>query len=76
MNYRAMLDFGMAILWIGFGCFLMFSRQILGYDYFEGVPIMKDSLKYIWGGVFCAYGLFRVYRGWLILKQGPASDED
>jgi sulfite exporter TauE/SafE len=70
LNFRGMLDFFMALLMIGFGLFIMFSRKVLGYDYFADNAFLQGAIKYIVGVLFIFYGLFRAFRGYTIFKNG------
>ena len=56
---RSIMDYGMGILWIAMGVFLLsplkFSARFSDYNN----PLMKS-----FGGVCILYGLFRIYRGY------------
>ena len=56
---RSILDFGMGILWISMGIFLLFNQ------YFDTVwkERLNDPALRIFGGVCLIYGAFRIYRG-------------
>jgi sulfite exporter TauE/SafE len=70
LNFRGMLDFFMAILMACFGLFIMFSKNVLGYDYFADNLFLQGSIKWIVGILFIFYALFRAYRGYIIFKNG------
>jgi len=57
---RSIMDFGMGLLWIFMGNFLLFVKYFnpnLAYRFDD--PVMK------WFGFICIiYGIFRIYRGY------------
>ena len=54
------MDWGMGILWIGMGAFLIFIEKFnTGLEARFDDPVMKA-----FGGVCILYGGFRVYRGY------------
>ena len=56
---RSVMDFGMGIIWMAMGIFLMIPGKI--NPKFEYL----DESLYKWlGGLFIFYGLFRIYRGY------------
>lgn len=60
IRMRSMMDFGMGVLWIGMGVFLIFIKKFnptLALRF--GDPAMK-----IFGAVCILYGLFRLYRAY------------
>lgn len=59
VRMRSIMDFGMGLLWVGMGIFVIFIKHFspslaVRYD---------DSIMKIFGGVCVVYGIFRVYRG-------------
>lgn len=70
LDFRALLDYFMALLMIFFGIFIVFSASFIGYDYFEGTWLADPSIKWIMAGMFAFYGLFRGYRGYLQSRKG------
>jgi len=60
IRMRSMMDYGMGILWLGMGVFLVFIEKFnTGLEARFGDLSMK-----IFGGVCILYGLFRIYRGY------------
>jgi len=60
IRMRSMMDFGMGVLWIAMGVFLIFIKKFNpGMAERFGDPTMK-----IFGGICILYGLFRMYRGY------------
>lgn len=59
VRMRSIMDFGMGILWIAMGVFLLFVEK------FSEVLAEKygDNAFKIFGAVCVIYGLFRIYRG-------------
>jgi hypothetical protein len=60
IRMKSIMDFGMGLLWMGMGVFLVFIK------YFN-TPLQArfdDPVMKIFGGVCIVYGLFRVYRGY------------
>lgn len=57
---RSIMDYGMGLLWMSMGIFLIFTK------YFS--PAMEsrfdDPAMKVFGGVCIIYGLFRIYRGY------------
>jgi hypothetical protein len=74
-NFRAWLDYFMALLMLFFGCVIMFPRQILGVDYFKDSMLIKGAMKWVIGGLFILYGFFRAYRGYLAAKLKDDDEE-
>ncbi len=68
-NFRVMLDYFMALLMLFFGFFIIFSKVIIGYDYFEGSYFVTGAMKWVIGILFMLYGVFRAYRGYLLGKR-------
>ena len=59
VRMRSVMDFGMGILWVGMGIFLIFFEKFdLGLQSRLDDPLMKA-----FGGVCMLYGSFRLYRG-------------
>ena len=60
IRMRSMMDYGMGILWICMGIFLLFIEKFnTGLEARFGDTSMK-----VFGAVCVIYGLFRVYRGY------------
>jgi hypothetical protein len=58
-SVRSIMNYGMGILWIGMGFFLLFPAKF-GYVYKQS----DDPLIRFFGGVSVLYGLFRIYRAY------------
>ena len=60
IRMRSMMDYGMGIMWLAMGIFLIFI------DYFNtGLEArFDDAVMKIFGGVCILYGGFRIYRGY------------
>jgi hypothetical protein len=58
-NRRAMMDYGMGILYLAAGGFLMLADR-LGSE----VDFLPEPYTYIFGGLLLIYGVFRIYRGY------------
>lgn len=55
---RAVLDFGMGVIILGFGILFLFAPKL-------GLHLSIDDLfRYIFSGLCLLYGGFRIYRGW------------
>ncbi len=60
VRMRSLMDYGMGVLWIGMGVFLIFIKKFspdmaLRFD---------DPMIKVFGGVCIVYGSFRLYRGY------------
>ena len=57
---RSIMDYGMGLLWLSMGIFLMFIEKFnTGLEARFSDPVMK------WfGGICILYGAFRIYRGY------------
>ena len=60
LRMRSMMDYGMGILWMAMGIFLMFINKFSPdlANRFDSTSIKA------FGGVCIIYGLFRIYRGY------------
>mgnify|MGYP003577190834 CR=1 FL=1 len=58
-NRRAIMDYGMGILYLAAGGFLTFANQ-LGYE----LEVLPAPFSYVFGGLLLIYGVFRIYRGY------------
>ena len=60
IRMRSVMDFGMGLLWLGMGIFLIFIRQ-----FNTGLEArFDDSTMQVFGAVCVLYGVFRIYRGY------------
>ncbi len=66
---RVMLDFFMGGLWIFVALFASFSKELFNSDFFEGNDLVKGAMKYFIGAIFMLYGIFRIYRGYILYKE-------
>ena len=60
IRMRSIMDFGMGLMWMAMGIFLMFIKKFntgleTRYD---------DSTLKLFGSICLIYGLFRIYRGY------------
>lgn len=59
VRMKSIMDFGMGLLWLGMGTFLLFNEYFnVRLNAMVDEPVMK-----VFGGVCMVYGLFRIYRG-------------
>jgi hypothetical protein len=58
-NRRAIMDYGMGILYFAGGTFLAMGKK-LGFE----MEFLPEPYTYILGGLFLVYGIFRIYRGY------------
>ncbi len=75
-DFRTLMDYFMGLLMIFGGIFIVFSKEMLGYDYFEDTDFVQGGMKWLLGGVFFAYGLIRLYRGRQIQLQRKREQEN
>ena len=60
IRMRSIMDFGMGLLWVGMGVFLVFIEKFkTGLEARFNDPTMKA-----FGAVCVLYGIFRIYRGY------------
>jgi hypothetical protein len=60
IRMRSIMDYGMGLLWLGMGIFLIFIDK-----FNTGLEARYDDLTMkAFGGICLLYGLFRVYRGY------------
>jgi hypothetical protein len=60
IRMRSIMDFGMGLLWLGMGIFMIFIKQFnTGIEARFDDPTMKA-----FGGICILYGVFRIYRGY------------
>ncbi|MEO7524650.1 MAG: hypothetical protein ABIT58_11180 [Ferruginibacter sp.] len=60
IRMRSIMDFGMGLLWLAMGVFMIFIKQFhTGLEARFDDPTMKA-----FGGVCVLYGAFRIYRGY------------
>ncbi|HUQ96397.1 MAG TPA: hypothetical protein VM010_01945 [Chitinophagaceae bacterium] len=59
-NMRSIMDYVMGFLFFGIGIYFL-TYQKLGINIFRRQPSPVD---YLIGGLFVAYGLWRMYRGY------------
>jgi len=55
---RAIMDFGMGVLYIAVGFFIMFPK-LMGFE----LSGFDNLFRYIFGGLCVIYGGWRIYRG-------------
>lgn len=60
LRMRSIMDFGMGLLWIAMGVFMIFIRRFNA----ELAEKYDDNTFKIFGAVCIIYGLFRIYRGY------------
>ena len=58
LNMRSIMDFGMGILYLAVGVFLIIPEQ-LGFS----MEAFDPLFRYIFGGLCAVYGIWRIYRG-------------
>lgn len=58
-NRRAIMDYGMGVLYIAAGGFVVLANK-LGYE----LNFLPVPYSYVFGGLFLIYGIFRIYRGY------------
>ncbi len=60
IRMRSIMDFGMGLLWMGMGIFIIFIKK-----FSLDLATRYDSTMFKVFGAFCiVYGLFRIYRGY------------
>lgn len=60
MRMKSIMDFGMGLLWLGMGAFLVFIKLFdTAFQARFDDPVMK-----FFGAICMVYGLFRLYRGY------------
>jgi hypothetical protein len=60
IRMRSIMDFGMGLLWMGMGLFIIFIKR-----FSADLAEKYDSTAFkLFGAVCVIYGLFRVYRGY------------
>ncbi len=60
VRMRSIMDYGMGLLWVGMGVFMIFIKQFnTGLEARFDDPTMKG-----FGAVCALYGAFRIYRGY------------
>ncbi len=60
IRMRSIMDFGMGLLWMGMGVFIIFIKK-----FSLDLALKYDSVMFKVFGVICViYGLFRIYRGY------------
>jgi hypothetical protein len=60
IRMRSIMDYGMGVLWMGMGIFLMFIKN---FSLDLASRFDSPAIK-IFAGVCIIYGLFRIYRGY------------
>jgi hypothetical protein len=58
-NRRSLMDYGMGILYVAFGGFVLLGKWI-GYE----LDFLPEPYSYAFGALFLIYGIFRIYRGY------------
>ncbi len=60
VRMRSMMDYGMGVLWVAMGIFLIFIKKFNT----DLAARFDDPMIKAFGGICIVYGLFRVYRGY------------
>lgn len=60
VRMRSLMDYGMGVLWIAMGIFLIFIKKFNT----DLAARFDDPMIKVFGGICILYGLFRVYRGY------------
>lgn len=59
LRMRSIMDYGMGLLWLGMGVFMIFIKK-----FSADLAAKYDSNAFkVFGAVCIIYGLFRIYRG-------------
>ncbi len=59
IRMRSIMDYGMGILWMGMGVFIIFIKK-----FSPDLALRYDSITFkVFGAVCIIYGAFRIYRG-------------
>jgi len=60
LRMRSIMDYGMGLLWMGMGVYMLFNEYFNGslVDRFDGIWLK------VFGGICLLYGGFRIYRGY------------
>jgi sulfite exporter TauE/SafE len=66
-RFRSTLHIGMGIFYICMGLLIIYVK------YF-GAMALPDTFAYILGGLMIAYGIFRIWRGYMDMKHIPKRD--
>jgi hypothetical protein len=64
-RFRGSLDFGMGIMYLIFGSVAIFGK------YFGAMPL-QAGVAYTLGGMMILYGLFRLWRGYVYIREKKA----
>lgn len=56
-------------LWTLVALFVAFSEELFKSDFFEGNDLVQGWMKYFIGAIFMLYGIFRIYRGYILYKE-------
>ena len=60
VRMRSIMDFGMGLLWLGMGVFMIFIKK-----FNTGIEARFDDITMnAFGGICILYGSFRIYRGY------------
>lgn len=60
VRMRSIMDYGMGLLWLGMGIFLVFIKK-----FSPDLAVNYDSTLFkVFGAVCIFYGSFRIYRGY------------
>ena len=60
IRMRSMMDYGMGVLWIAMGIFLIFIKKFSP----DMAARFDDPMIKVFAGICILYGLFRFYRGY------------
>jgi hypothetical protein len=58
-NRKAIMDYGMGVLYIAAGGFLAFADKFR-----VELDFLPKPYTYVFGGLLLIYGIFRIYRGY------------
>jgi len=70
VNRRAIMDYGMGILYLGAGVFLMIADKVN-----PDIDLLPAPYSYVLGGLLVIYGIFRMYRGYKKNYFRPGDEE-
>ena len=62
-SFRTGLDLGMGVLYVAIGCLILYIKHF-------GAMELPTTFAYILGSLMLLYGVFRIYRGFVGMKEG------